>query len=154
MRNLALLALAALFATAARADDLDVKELWKEKNCAKCHGNDGMGQTPMGKKNHSPNFTRARWQQRHDDAEIKKAIIEGVVEDGKRKMPAFGSKLSPEQIDALVGHVRSFGGAKAGAPAATPKVESENKSDAETKTKTETETTSAPTDPKPDAKVE
>jgi len=119
MRLLALLALCfATLATAARADeDVDVKALYKEKNCAKCHAVDGTGQTPMGKKNHSPNFTRARWQERHSDEVIKKAIIEGVVEDGKRRMPAFGNKLDAGQIDALVAYVRTFGkGAKAPAP--------------------------------------
>lgn len=127
-----LAALAALFilASAARAADLDVKALWTEKNCVKCHAADGTGHTELGKKNHAPNFNRRRWQERHSDEEIKKAIIEGVKEEGKVLMPSFRSKLNDEQIEALVAYVRHFGG-KGSAKAREKEVEKEVKKEAE-----------------------
>ena len=109
MRLAASLALLTLLASGARAGEIDAKALFTEKNCAKCHAADGTGQTEMGKKNHSPNFTRPRWQERHSDEELKKAIVEGVKEEGKVRMPAFRSKLTDEQIEALIAYVRAFG---------------------------------------------
>ena len=97
-----------LLSTPAVADE-DVKALWKEKGCIKCHGEDGRGKTDAGKKAHAPDFTRARWQERHEDDELRKAILNGVKEKGKVVMPAFKKKLTPEQVDQLIAHVRGFG---------------------------------------------
>jgi mono/diheme cytochrome c family protein len=80
-----------------------------EKKCATCHGVDGKGQTKMGKKFHAPDFTGEKWQKETTDKEIQKAIVEGVVEDGKRKMPAWKDKLTPEQIADLGKYARAFG---------------------------------------------
>ena len=113
-------ALALALSLPARADD--AKEDWEAK-CRKCHGADGHGQTSMGRKLHAPNFTKERWQKRHDDDEVKKTINEGVVEKGKRLMPAFQEKLSPEQIDALVAYVRAFGKPHDAPKRAEPKAE-------------------------------
>ena len=103
------LALALFLLSAAASADEAVEALWKEKNCVKCHGADRQGQTEMGRKLKVPNFTRPRWQQRNDDDEkLRKVIREGVKEKGKVLMPAFKSKLTPDQIDQLVQHVRAF----------------------------------------------
>ncbi len=106
MKTLFLLVVAALSAPAARADE--AQDNW-EARCQKCHGPDGRGKTQMGKKVHMPDFTKARWQKRHDDGEILKMINDGVEEKGKRLMPAFKEKLTADQIDALVAYVRAFG---------------------------------------------
>lgn len=71
-----------------------------EKNCANCHGSDGMG---GGSALNIPNFKDARWQQRHTDQQFIDAIAKG-----KGTMPPWKDKLSEEQIKALAGYVRKF----------------------------------------------
>src|SRR5436305_3118158 len=96
---------------ASRAEvDKKTERLWKAK-CASCHGADGKGQTEQGQKMGISDLTDAKWQQSQNDAQIKKAITEGVnkEEGGKKKeMEPFKDKLSPEQIDALVAYVRTL----------------------------------------------
>jgi cytochrome c6 len=79
-----------------------------EKKCSVCHGVDGKGETKMGKKFHAPDFTGDKWQKETTDKEIQKAIEDGIVEEGKRKMPAWKGKLTPEQITALGQYARAF----------------------------------------------
>jgi cytochrome c553 len=100
--------LAAIFGlavTLARAEDAQV--LW-DKQCAKCHGKDGKGQTAMGKKLNLKDYTDAKVQAEMKDEEMTKAIKEGVKDkDGNVKMkPAEG--VSDDEIKALVAHVRKF----------------------------------------------
>lgn len=78
-------------------------ELFREY-CAKCHGEDGKGQTPKGKQLSARDFTDAEWQAEETDAEFIEAVTEG-----KDDMPPFGKKLTREQIEGLVKHdVRGF----------------------------------------------
>jgi cytochrome c6 len=81
------------------------KENW-EQHCIKCHGADGRGKTKKGRELKTPDLTRSRWQARHSDEKIVKAIANG---NRKRKMPAFKDKLSADEIEALVPHVRALG---------------------------------------------
>jgi mono/diheme cytochrome c family protein len=94
--------------TVARAED--AAELYGKK-CASCHGKDGKGATPMGKKMGVKDLTDGAVQSKISDAEIEKQINEGVKgDDGKVKMPAFKEKLGPDDVKALVKQVRSFKG--------------------------------------------
>ena len=77
-----------------------------EKHCTICHGIDGKAQTKKGRQLKASNFTSPKWQRHTTDQEIVEAITNGIP---KHKMPAFKDKLSPEQIEALVRFVRSFG---------------------------------------------
>ncbi len=73
--------------------------------CAKCHGEDGKGNTPKGKQLMARDFTDAEWQSARNDAELIK-----IVTKGGEDMPAFGKKFSKEQIESLVkDDVRGFG---------------------------------------------
>ncbi len=74
-----------------------------EKQCASCHGKDGRAKTIKGKLKHARNFTDAEWQGKVSDERIFNSI-----NNGKEKMPAYGKKLSQEQIEALVTYVRAF----------------------------------------------
>jgi mono/diheme cytochrome c family protein len=72
--------------------------------CAKCHGEDGKGNTPKGKQLMARDFTDAEWQSAKSDAELIK-----IVDKGGEDMPSFGKKLSKEQIESLVkDDVRGF----------------------------------------------
>ncbi len=103
----------ALIATAAAcaamlvsASAADVKENW-DKNCAKCHGADGKGDTKMGKKLDIKDFTDAKYQASLKDDAMLKAIKDGVKEGDKVRMkPAEG--LSEDEMKALVGYVRKL----------------------------------------------
>ena len=78
--------------------------LFKEY-CAKCHGEDGRGQTPKGKQLKARDFTDSEFQSAKSDADLIK-----IVTKGGEDMPAFGRKLTKEQIESLVKEdVRGFG---------------------------------------------
>ena len=80
----------------------DGATLFKAK-CAMCHGADGKGDSPMGKKLNVRDLGSADVQKQSD------AELTTIIEKGKNKMPAFGGKLSAEQITTLVAHIRNFG---------------------------------------------
>jgi mono/diheme cytochrome c family protein len=74
------------------------------QKCAKCHGEDGMAETPKGRKMKARDFTDADFQQHKTDAQIVDAIKNGTEHD----MPPFGKVLSADQIQSLVADVRGF----------------------------------------------
>jgi cytochrome c553 len=97
-----------LFAAAvmcARAGD--AKETF-EKDCAKCHGADGKGQTKMGQKLGIKDYTDAKVQADLKDEKAMKAIKEGLKdkEDKTLMKPAEG--LKDEEIKGLVAYMRTF----------------------------------------------
>ena len=71
------------------------------RNCSSCHGKDGRAKTLKGKLNHAQNLTSAKWQGSISDEHILISILKG-----KNKMPAFGMRLSENEIAALVTYVR------------------------------------------------
>src|SRR4051794_10154757 len=102
---------AAVIPLSARAEvDKKTERTWKAK-CASCHGADGKGQTDQGQKMGIADYTAPAWQKSKADAELKKAITEGVNREKagkKQEMEGFGDKLPPEQVDQLVAYVRSL----------------------------------------------
>ncbi len=107
MKKLIVIGLALLVAGVVGARAADVKENW-EKNCAKCHGPDGKGDTKMGKKVGVKDYTDAKVQADMKDDAMAKAIKEGVKDGDTVKMKAFGEALSDDEIKALVKYVRDF----------------------------------------------
>ena len=73
------------------------------KSCATCHGKDGRAKTFKAKFNHARNLTDAAWQ-----ADVSDERIYNSISNGRGKMPAFGKKLSEEEINGLVAYVRRF----------------------------------------------
>ena len=73
------------------------------KKCATCHGNDGRAKTFKGKLKHTRDLTDPEWQDKAGDERIFNSIM-----NGKGKMPAFGKKLSEQEINALVPYVRGL----------------------------------------------
>ncbi|MFL6258048.1 MAG: c-type cytochrome [Pyrinomonadaceae bacterium] len=77
--------------------------LFKEK-CARCHGEDGRGQTVIGQMVGAPNFTDEHWwNQEKNERRFVRSITEG-----KDDMPAFGKKLTRPDIKALAAYVKTF----------------------------------------------
>ena len=101
-------AFGAVLATRARsgesltASPRSAAELYA-KNCATCHGKDGRAKTFKAKMNHARNLTDPEWQDKASDERIFNSIM-----NGKGKMPAFGKKLSEQEINALVPYVRAL----------------------------------------------
>jgi mono/diheme cytochrome c family protein len=98
------IALLALSSTALLA--ADAKGIY-DKQCAKCHGEDGKGKTKMGEKLGAKDYTDPKVQEALTDDAAFKAIKEGLKEDGKSLMrPTEG--VSDEEIKGLVAYMRSF----------------------------------------------
>jgi mono/diheme cytochrome c family protein len=77
--------------------------------CANCHGEDGKGQTTMGKKLSIKDWTDAKAMKGLTDEKITSTIKDGVKgDDGKDKMKPFAGKLTDDQIGALVAYVKTF----------------------------------------------
>jgi len=84
----------------------DGKALY-DKECAKCHGEDGKGQTKMGKRLGAKDYTDPKVQEALKDDAAVKAIKEGLKKDDKTLMkPAEG--LTDDQIKGLVAYMRAF----------------------------------------------
>jgi mono/diheme cytochrome c family protein len=96
---LTLAALAALSSSSAVA--ADGGETYKAK-CVACHGADGGGATPMGKKFKLRDLRSADVQKQSD------ADLNAVVTNGKPPMPAFGKTLDAATVTGLVAHIRSI----------------------------------------------
>lgn len=84
------------------------QENWTS-HCAKCHGADGAGKTTIGKKLKLVDYTTAEGQAAFTDEKAVEVITSGAIENGKAKMNPFKEKLSADEINDLVKHVRSFG---------------------------------------------
>ena len=91
-----------LIASAAWAAGDEGAGLYKKK-CAACHGPDGKGEVPMGKKLGARNLSSVEVQGQSD------AQLTEVVTKGKNKMPAYDGKLTKEQIGDLVAYIRELG---------------------------------------------
>ena len=74
-------------------------------NASSCHGQDGRG-SAVGKSLHAADFHSAQVQQQSDEQ------LANVIAEGRGNMPAFGTRLSKGQVDALVKYVRSLGKGK------------------------------------------
>ena len=75
------------------------------KNCASCHGKDGKGKTPIGRKLGAKDLAASKTTR----AEIEKQISEGMRDQGGVvKMPGFAGKLSADEIRELTDYTMSL----------------------------------------------
>ncbi len=107
MRKIVLFIALGLATSALATRAADAKENW-EKQCQKCHGADGKGETAMGKKLKVKDYTDAKVQAEMKDEEMLKQIKEGKKEGDKTLMKAYADVLSEAEIKDLVAYVRKF----------------------------------------------
>ncbi len=88
-------------APVVRAAMLDGEATFRAK-CAICHGADGSGNTPTGKKMGLKALGSAEVQKLSD------AQLSNIIQKGKDKMPAFGSSLSADQVREIVAFIRTL----------------------------------------------
>ena len=89
------------------------KELYMSSGCLACHGMDGKGMQALG----SANLTDAIWRFNERDrlASARYTIAHGVNDPNDPKtreavMPAFGERLSKDEIKKLAVYVHTLGG--------------------------------------------
>lgn len=68
-----------------------------EKNCAKCHAKDATGHRFRG-----PSLISAKMASASDDE------LRNIIANGKGHMPKHAGKLTPDEIDALVGEIKAL----------------------------------------------
>jgi mono/diheme cytochrome c family protein len=107
MKAIALVVITLLVASTMSLRAADAKANW-DANCAQCHGKTGNADTKMGKTLNAKDLTDAKVQAAFTDAKATDSIKNGVKEGGKTTMKAFGSKLTDDEIKALVAYVRTL----------------------------------------------
>ena len=102
MRKLGIAVLTiALMAPTTRAFADGGADTYKAK-CAMCHGPDGSGNTPMGKK------LAVKDLKSPEVAKQTHAQLTGIISKGQGKMPAYAGKLSDGQIKEVVEYIRDL----------------------------------------------
>ena len=87
------------FCLSAAADANEGEAIYKAR-CAVCHGKDGV---PKSFAKGSPAFNDQAWK----DATSVEAI-EKVVAEGRKRMPAFQNKLTPEEVNAVSAYLKTL----------------------------------------------
>ncbi len=93
--------------TAKTDSPVQGKKLFEDK-CVRCHGDNGSGDTALGKPLGAMDLRSAPVQALTD------AQIYTQISKGKGNMPPFGGALNPTQIKDLIVYVRHFGKHPAG----------------------------------------
>jgi mono/diheme cytochrome c family protein len=107
MKRTLILLVAVVAMGALSANAADGKALYG-KNCAKCHGADGKGETKMGKKAGAKDYTSAKVQDELKDEDAIKAVMKGYKDkDGKEVMKP-SEDLSDSDAKAVVAYMRTF----------------------------------------------
>jgi mono/diheme cytochrome c family protein len=105
-------AVAGMTAFARAAGDAQAGAKLFAQHCARCHGSRGKGNGPDLAKIHADtppdDLTDRETNAELSDYKIRKIVTGGgPAVDKSSKMPAFGSKISPVQIDDLIAFIRT-----------------------------------------------
>ena len=112
MRNrLAAIFSIVLFASPAFAQGNDAGKAVYDKQCASCHGADGKGNANRAKmlKLDATKLDLSRAEAQGQSVDEKKTVLV----EGKGKMPAYGKKLKPEEVEAVLNYAMALAGGKA-----------------------------------------
>jgi len=93
--------------SAALGNPSEGQKIFADK-CVRCHGDDGSGNTVLGKPLGAMDLRSAPVQALTD------AQIYTQIDKGKLNMPPFGGALNSAQINDLIAYVRKFGKHPAG----------------------------------------
>ena len=74
-----------------------------KSTCVLCHGEDGSGNTTLGKQLQAPDLRSAAVQKLSDSELLH------IISNGKGNMPAFQNQFSEKEISELVAHIRKLG---------------------------------------------
>jgi mono/diheme cytochrome c family protein len=107
MKKLIPLVIAVLAIPALSVCAGDAKAVY-EKDCAKCHGPDGKGETKMGKKLGAKDYSDAKVQADLKDEAAFKAIKEGLKDKDDKTLMKPSEGMSDDDIKGLVGYMRTF----------------------------------------------
>lgn len=107
MKRILAIAVVLAFGSVMVASAADAKETFN-KDCAKCHGEDGKGQTKIGPRLGIKDLTDPKVQDALTDEAAFKAIKEGVKNDSGRKVMKAFDDLSDADINGLVKYIRTF----------------------------------------------
>jgi mono/diheme cytochrome c family protein len=102
-KNNRIIALAFLISALAAPAFADGKATF-EQNCAKCHGNDGKGQTKMGAKLGAKDYTTVTV----DAAKAFKSVKDGLTKGDQTLMKPFGDKLTDAEIKDAIAQLAGF----------------------------------------------
>lgn len=91
----------ALMLSSAAAAENDAAKVYA-KNCVLCHAVDGSGSSPSGKALGAKDLASSEVQKKSNEE------LAEVVTKGQGKMPAFGKKISPEEIKGLIAYIRAL----------------------------------------------
>lgn len=101
MKGLLLLAMSGALLAAGAPQAEDAASLFKSK-CQMCHGADGKGDSPAAKKMGVRSFRSPEVMKLSD------AVLIDCTTKGRNKMPAYGQKLTDDQIKQLVKYIRTL----------------------------------------------
>ena len=107
MKRILTLSIAIMAVSALTAGAADAKATY-DKECAKCHGKDGKGQTMMGKRLGAKDYTDPKVQEEMKDEAAFKAIKEGLKSKSGKKLMGPAEGLSDQEIKDLVAYMRKF----------------------------------------------
>jgi cytochrome c6 len=107
MKKIVVMGLTFLAASALSTSASNIQTLY-DKECSRCHGKDGKGNTTMGKKTGAKDYTDPKVQAEMSDEEAFKSIKHGMKDKaGKTLMKAY-TNISDDDIKALVAYMRKF----------------------------------------------
>jgi len=92
---------ASVVAKSGKAGETEAASAFKLQ-CSSCHGANGAGDTSVGKTLKAADL-RSPEVQKQSDSELAQ-----IISEGKGNMPSFKDSLNPDQIRALVAHIRKL----------------------------------------------
>jgi len=107
MKKLLVFCIATMAAAALTVRADDAKTLYGN-SCAKCHGDDGKGQTKMGQKLNCKDYSDAKVQDALTDDAGVKAIKEGLKDASGKSLMKASDSISDSDAKALVAYMRTF----------------------------------------------